>query len=277
MEGLVKSSIFNFGRMLFGNGSGVLGEVVEDKGDKNIYMNDVSGIFEGMIIQFTDPFGDLLDYIPAKKVTSVDRKNKTFCVEGGLEDGDLTVGTLVIVQGSYEKELTGLKAIFSDSATLYGLERSKNPFLVPYIKEGVGEISENIIQTAIDDIENDAGSSINFIVCSFGVRRALQELLSKNRRSIDTMELAGGFKAMSYNGIPIVADRFCPEGTMYLLNTEDFALHQLCDWQWMEGEDGKVLKQVPGKPVYTATLVKYADLLCSRPKGQGMLSGITEA
>ena len=63
---------------------------------------------------------------------------------------------------------------------------------------------------------------------------------------------------------------------MYLLNTEDFSLHQLCDWKWLETSDGKVLKQIAGKPVYSATLVKYADLLCSRPCGQGMLSGITE-
>jgi hypothetical protein len=42
----------------------------------------------------------------------------------------------------------------------------------------------------------------------------------------------------------------------------------------MEGEDGKILKQVPGKPVYTATLVKYAELLCEKPCGQGVLNGI---
>ena len=30
---------------------------------------------------------------------------------------------------------------------------------------------------------------------------------------------------------------------MYLLNTNDFCLHQLCDWQWLEGDDGKVLQQ----------------------------------
>ena len=109
-----------------------------------------------------------------------------------------------------------------------------------------------------------------------GVRRTIQEFLSYGRRSFDTMELVGGYKAMSYNGIPIVADRFCPEGTMYLLNTNDFTLHQLCDWQWLEGDDGRVLKQVAGKPVYTATLVKYADLICSRPNGQGIITGIDE-
>ena len=134
-----------------------------------------------------------------------------------------------------------------------------------------------MIQTAIDEIEAQSGGNVDLIVCSWGVRRALQALFATNRRAIDVVELAGGYKAMSYNGIPIVADRFCPDGTMYLLNTADFTLHQLCDWQWLEGDDGKVLKQVAGKPVYSATLVKYADLICARPNGQGMISGITEA
>ncbi len=278
MEGLVKSSAFNFGRMLYGDGTGILAETTGDVVDGAIYLTDVSGIFEGMTVEFTDPFGDPLVDITTRKVVAVDRKNKTIKVDGTKVTEDMVCAeTLVVVQGSYNKEITGLKAIFSNSSTLYGLERSKNPWLIPYVKEEVGAISENVIQTALDDIENDAGSSVNFIVCSFGVRRALQELLSANRRNIDTMELAGGFRAMSYNGIPIVADRFCPEGTMYLLNTEDFTLHQLCDWQWMEGDDGRVLKQLPGKPVYSATLVKYADLVCARPRGQGMLTGITEA
>ena len=145
------------------------------------------------------------------------------------------------------------------------------------MESNVGSITEAKLQKAIDSIEESSGGAVNLIICSWGVRRALQNLFSANKRIVDTMELSGGYKAMNYNGIPIVADRFCPDGTMYLLNTEDFTLHQLCDWQWLEGDDGKVLKQVAGKPVYTATLVKYADLISARPIGQGMLSGITEA
>ena len=109
------------------------------------------------------------------------------------------------------------------------------------------------------------------------MRRALVNLFSTNKRIVDTVDLAGGFKALSYNGIPVVADRFGQAGTMYVLNTKDFALHQLCDWQWLTGDDGKVLRQVAGKPVYTATLVKYAELMCARPYAQGILTGITEA
>ena len=145
------------------------------------------------------------------------------------------------------------------------------------MKTGVGEISETVIQTAIDELEENTGSKVNFIVCSSGVKRAYQQHLATYKRNIDVMELNGGYKALSYNGIPVISDRFCPDGTMYLLNTDDFVLHQLCDWKWLEGEDGRVLKQVANKPVYSATLVKYADLICTRPCGQAMLSGITEA
>ena len=109
------------------------------------------------------------------------------------------------------------------------------------------------MQKAIDTVEERTGSRINFIVTSPGVRRALFNKLSAYRQ-IDTMELEGGFRAISFNGIPIV-----------------------CDWQWLEGEDGKVLKQLADKPVFRATLVKYAELMCYRPAGQARLAGITEA
>ena len=184
---------------------------------------------------------------------------------------------MLCVQGSYGLELTGLGAIFGEGTTLYGLTRSENKWLEPYKKDVNGAISETAIQTAIDRLEERAGSRINFIVCSRGVKRALQNYLTQYKRITDVTELAGGYKAITYNGIPVVADRFCPEKTMYLLNTDDFCLHQLCDWKWLEGDDGRVLRQVAGKPLYTATLVKYADLICTRPCGQGMLYGITEA
>lgn len=127
------------------------------------------------------------------------------------------------------------------------------------------------MQSAIDVIEEVSGGNVNFIVSSFDVRRQYVDFLSENRVNIDYMNLDGGYKALSYAGVPFVADRFVADGTMYLLNSDDFKLHQLCDWRWLEGESGSVLHQVPGKASYSATLVKYADLLCARPMGQAKL------
>ncbi|MCI8343310.1 MAG: phage major capsid protein [Clostridia bacterium] len=269
MEGLVKSSSFNFGRMLFGDGSGKLATVTLVSGTEYT-VDSVIALAEGMIV---DLYASGSAIATGRTVVAVDRSAKKITLSGASVTG--AKDAVVVLQNSYGLELTGLGAIFSDSATLYGVTRAGNPWMNPYTETAVGAITENKIQKAMDKVEENAGSAVNFIVCSWGVRRALINELSKSRHT-ETLELEGGFRALSFNGIPVVADRFCPEGTMYLLNTEDFCLHQLCDWQWLEGEEGKILRQKAGKPVYTATLVKYAELICSRPCGQAKLSGITE-
>ena len=270
MEQLIKSSSFNFGRMLFGDGSGKLG-IVSSVSGTTYTMDSVRNFAVGMIVDIIGTGGESV--ATARTVTGVDYANGTITLSGASATNAGNCG--VYVQNSRDQEITGLGAIFSSSETLYGLTRADHPWLNPVKVEVEGAITENAVQKAIDLVEESAGSKVNFIVCSWGVRRALFKVLSAYRQ-IDTVELAGGAKAITFNGIPVVADRFCPSGTMYLLNTDDFRLHQLCDWQWLEGENGRILAQVPGKPVYTATLVKYAELLCSRPCGQAVLTGITE-
>ena len=275
MDGLIRSSAFNFGRMLFGDGSGVLCKVVSVSGN-TVTADGVKNLIEGMVVDVLAAGGAPISGAKGRRVVAVDRAAKTFTLSGDALTG-VAKDNLVCVQGSYNLELTGLGAIFKDTGSLYGLDRATHKWMIPYMQSSVGTLSETVMQKAIDQLEERAGSRFDFIVCSWGVKRALQNLLSENRRSTDVEVLAGGYKAMTYNGIPVVADRFCPDGTMYLLNTSDFCLHQLCDWKWLEGDDGKVLKQIAGKPLYTATLVKYADLVCARPCGQAMLTGITEA
>lgn len=274
MEGLVKASKFNFGRMLFGDGSGIIAKVVSQTGNV-VKIDTVRNVMEGMVVDFIrSSTGNVLT---ARRILEVDRTNKTIKLSGGaITASTLSAGDYVTVQGSYQRELTGLGAIFGESDILYGLSREEHKWLKPY-KATADAITDTVIQKAIDAMEEVAGSTADFIVCSAGVKRAYQNYLAKNKCNVDVMNLEGGYKAISYNGIPIVSDRFCPEGTMYILNSKDFHLHQLCDWRWLEGDDGRVLKQVNNKPVYSATLVKYVDLICDRPIGQAMISGITEA
>ena len=276
MQSLIKSASFNFGRMLYGDGTGYIASVTHVGSTDTLTLSSVHGVVEGMIVDFTGENGEYLPMGANYKVVSVDRETKEVAFVGD-EDVCNKVPTRakMYLHASQGYELTGLAAIFGDGE-LYGVDRENNHIMKPYVKKDVGEISENIIQKAIDTIEENSGSQVNFIVCSWGVKRALAEYFRRFKVAMPTLEIEGGFKAVSFNGIPVVADRFCPEGTMYLLNTNDFQIHQLCDWKWLEGEDGKILKQIPGKPMYTATLVKYAELMCQRPNGQGMLSGITE-
>lgn len=268
METLVRSASYNLSRMLFGSGSGYLGKIVSTSG-KECTMDDVIAFTENMVCDLCDTGGSFSER--GLVVQSVDRDKKTVVFDktlSSVENFTLYAG------GSKNIELTGLESIFL-GGSIYGLVRNNNAWLVPYTKT-VETLTEAEMQLAIDAVEERSGGKINFIMCSWGVRRALIDLLKADRSVVQTIDLEGGYKALSFNGIPVVVDRFCPKGRMYFLNTDDFVMHQLCDWEWLEDEDGKILKQVPGKAVFSATLVKYAELMCYRPCGQAMLQGITE-
>ena len=144
MEGLVKASSFNFGRMLFGDGTGMVAVVTDDiTSDKQIPLNDVSALVEGMVIEFVDPMCEVLSHLGVRTVLSVDRKEKTIKISGSFNNGEIPPETGICIQGSVNNEITGLKAIFdTNSYKLYGLDRSKNTWLNPYVNDSVGEISE---------------------------------------------------------------------------------------------------------------------------------------
>lgn len=271
MEGLVKASAFNLGRMLYGDGTGLIATASAVSAN-TVTCDKVNNLIEGMLIDVYT--GETKNNTRPIKVVYVDRVNKAFTFESS-ETITINAGDKFYVQGSKGYEISGLGRIFDASAdSIYGVSKTQYPWLKPYTSTAETEISDILIQQAVDFLDMNVDSQINFIACSSQVRRAYQEYLGAYRRNIDIAELEGGYKTITHNGIPVVADRFVDDDTMYLLNTDDFTMHELCDWKWLEGEDGRILKQNQGYPTYSATLVKYAELICDKPCGQAKISGI---
>ena len=266
MKGILEAAKFNYSRALFTDGSGVIA-TVEDSDGAEVFVDSVKYLMEGMIIDFIGTSN-----VKAKRIVAINRAEKIIVLDSAVA---VNAGDKITVQNSYGKEITGLGAIFNSDTTqsLYGVDRSENYWMVPYISENTGEISDLKIQTAIDYLEETAGSTVDYISCSYDVRRGYLSYLELTRRNVDPMTLEGGFQAISFGGIPVVADRHCPDGTMDLLNTKSFAMHTLSDWDWLD-DDGKILKQIAGKPAWTAVLAKYGELMCDHPGGQARLKGI---
>ena len=270
MEGLLNSSKFNLSRMLYGDGTGAVATVVSFA-DNAATMDNVKNLIEGMVVDVYNAQGTQTSNT-GLRIKYVDRTTKT--VTFTTTPAAMGEGDVLYVQGSKNNEITGLGAIFNTSANIYGLSRAENKWLNPYVSTTTQEINDNVLQTAIDFLEENSGSNIDFITCGAAVRRAYLQYLACYRRNVDVMTLESGHKAISFEGIPMVVDRFVADDTLYLLDTSKFTLHQLCDWEWIEGEGGNILRQKPGYPAYTATLVKYADLVCEQPNGQAKISGI---
>ena len=137
----------------------------------------------------------------------------------------------------------------------HGHNRRDYSFLKPYVKNVTGKVTPGAIQSAIDVIEQVAGGSIDFIVAAFDARRQYVDFLTENRTNLDYMNLDGGYKALSYAGIPFVADRFAADGPGYPPTSEDFKLPQLCDCPWRAAESGHVLHHLSVTASYSPPLV----------------------
>lgn len=275
MESLIKASSFNLGRMLYGDGTGLVATVASVSNHIPTF-DSVRNFVEGMKI---DIYNGSSPVQTGLTITYVDRANKQLICDSAF-DNSVAQNNTVYACGSKDSEITGIKRLFDTSSTnkmLYGVDRTSYQWLYPYVNTNGGnktEINDLMIQQALNSIEENSGNQVDFIAVSADVRNAYQSYLSEFRRNIDIETLPGGYKAMTYAGVPIVYERFVDEGTMYLLNTKDFNLHQLCDWEWMEGENGNILIPSSTTPTYSATLVKYAELICDRPSAQGKISNI---
>lgn len=270
MDELVKGCTFNLSRMLWGDGSGKLATLITaDTGMRHYGCDSVRNLVEGMVVDVYRA-GEKVSTVTIKAIV---RESNSFFVT----DNSFTLLTddVLYVQNSKDKELTGLGALWNDNnPMLYGCSKDEYRFLRAYSNNKLAEISDIRMQEVIDFLEDSADSQVNVIACSRKIRRAYQQYLEIYRRNIDIAELSGGYKTITHNGIPVIADKFVEEGNMYFLNTNDFVLHQLCDWKWLEDESGRVLRQNENYPTYSATLVKYADLICERPVAQGRLTNI---
>lgn len=275
MEGLIKASKYNLSRMLYGDGSGLLttGNIDYQNFNSPYYLPVQSCKFlhPGLVIEVYEEDGHSIGSARIKEVLT----SEYYVVLETPLNAVPGENVSIYVQGSKDNEITGLKGIaFNDN--LYGISRYDKDWLKPYKQECTQSSTMTIstLQQIEDEIEERFNSTVNYIATTYDLRRVYVKLLDTNRRNIDYMELDGGFKSVSFNGVPMVASKFVDRGSMYFINSDDFKMHQLCDWRWLESENGKILQQKPGLPVFTATLVKYAELICDRPGAMGVITGL---
>ncbi|MCD8308405.1 MAG: phage major capsid protein [Clostridia bacterium] len=268
VEGLVSCAKVNFSRMLFGDGNGYLAAISKVNGT-TFTVDKVNCFYAGMSVDLYSDEGAITAGA-GMTVTAVDYGSSKITVDNSASGA--VAGNYLYLSGAYGNELTGLKSIFFGDE-IYGLDKSSDSYMQPNEFVIAEDLSEEIIMEKINFLEEFYNNRPNMILCSFSTRRKIASLLAENRRQVDMTVLQGGYSAVLFDGIPVVADRFCSDDAVYLINTEDFGIYQLCDWEWLEDEDGNILKQVPGKAAYSATLVKYAELVCTKPCAQGVIVG----
>jgi hypothetical protein len=275
MDGLLKHAKHSYGRQIYLDGTGNLTACGNTTTSLTVNVVSTQYLIEGMTIDIlTTSTGSAISDGSARRIKNVDRVNNTITLTG-TDTVSTSALNHITEQGALDNELTGFGAVFTNSGTLYELSKSTYSWLIPQLDTSIGALSDKKIINYMMDINDYAGGNVDFIAAHPRVYTEYYEYLEATKRSANTLDLQGGFKALSINGQPMVPDRFVSAQTMYLLDTTQWTFHQLLDWAWMENTQGAILRQVAGYAKWTATIRKYAEMICDHPYAQAKLSGIT--
>lgn len=120
-----------------------------------------------------------------------------------------------------------------------------------------------------------AGGMPTSVITSLGVQREFYGLLSQDVRYVepDSLSYSSGFKALSYNGMPIIADIDAPYGKMYILDESTIQVFSDQDWHFLDA-DGMTLRQVTGYDKFEAVMARYMNLGANRRNNQVVINSI---
>ena len=278
MKNLVSVAKANLNRMVYGNGEVPLAHTLSVTASAfTVEQRFVSQFSSGMRLRLRR--SDNTQVGPIVSVTNIGAGQIGFAPSITVPRADRLY---VYAEEDEGMELNGIDSIFGDDK-LYNLDREAHPDILPFSKWVDGSaagVSKVVTEADISDflyqLEEHARTMPTDIMLTHPtVLKALFEEAKHNRIAIESAEFEGGFKGFKFNGISVYGDVRCMPGVVYALDSTSWVMHQLNEWEWLEGEESRVLNQIPGTATYSATLVKYADLVCERPFTQGKLSGFT--
>ena len=245
-------------------------------------------LYEGMVIDVIDASSGAVED-DAVVISSINAAGTELTVSAAL-DAAIEDNSWVVADGSHDGagvaasdsyEMMGLKGIVDDNTyvdTLHNLSRTSYSWWncsTHSTDDNSGtnrDLTLDLMQASLTAVEKNGGKT-DLIVTTPDLRDSYAALLVADKRHVNTLDLDGGFKALEYSGIPVVADRDCTENTMYFLDTSHLFLFQTQGWDWMD-KDGAILSRVSGYDAYEAVLTWYANLGTDRPRAHSFLRDV---
>ena len=174
-------------------------------------------------------------------------------------------------------EVDGLQRIVADSATALGgiTPTGANTWWDNQRVAVSAALSLEQIQKGLN-LARIAGGMPTSIITSLGIQREFYDLLDSQVQYInpESLNYAAGFKALSYNGMPVIADIDAPYGKMYILDESTIKVFSDQDWHFLDA-DGQTLRQVAGHDKFEAVMARYMNLGATRRNNHVVLTGIT--
>jgi hypothetical protein len=200
----------------------------------------------------------------------------------GSADGDY-----LVLEDSLGYQVMGIEGIISDanppllSGGLHGLAVASKPFWKAQMFTNSGtkrELTLALMQEPLSAIATNSDfdeSDVKFLLSNYNIRDKYVSLLVADKRFVNTMELEGGFKAVDFNGIPLVPDPQCKRSGIYYVVPESMVILRTADFDWAE-KDGAVLSRVANKDAYEAYMFHYGNLAVTARNANAYLGDLND-
>jgi hypothetical protein len=310
----VEDFMRNMSRILFGDGSGVLGRgdgatnvtgagtsgnpyvVTLRASDFNVanfeeksIVQVVTGMNGGNNLGGTAEGGDAITNLLT--ISAVSKANRTVSLVGtsavlaALVAGPSPFATTagLVPQRSYLFEAMGLKgALMATSGTLYGLTVQRRWQAVQEDAGGAGVVTD-LMNDVMLQVHQAFGESPNLIVCNYNqYRKILAQLEDQKRYNVPNKNLKGhlGFSGVEYVGmggspIGIFVDRFCDEDKIYFLNDKYIhRYHRPGGAEWFK-DDKTVFLRTVDEDILEARYGSYMENFVT-PTAHGVLYNLAK-
>lgn len=230
----------------------------------------------------------------ARTITAVDAANNTITISGSaISTTDKADG--VYLTGARNQDMMGILGIVNDRnpanvldtaagtgvPVLQGLDVSTATFWKSTRLHNSGTLrplSIDLLQDLLTNIDLASGQAdgIDMLFSRHGQWNKYGLLLIPDRRyGGSQMELDGGFKYLTFDGIPWYFDRDCWPNRVFALNTSDLVIYEMAPIRWADRE-GHVIKPVANRDAWEAWLYWYAELGVGRRFVHGVLEDLDE-
>ena len=191
------------------------------------------------------------------------------------------MATALYTNSTNTQQFTGLPAAVSASGTYGNISRSAYTWWQSkaYSAGNVNPTRQNILQYISGTVKNGAEVP-SFGVCGFGTWTLLaQDFVGQEQYVItpgggfdgDSNGPQAAFRALMVAGVPIYPDPYCPEGTVYFLNTNYLSLyvHEQGSFVFTGFESTLPNWQIG----YVGAVLMIAEMVSTKPKSMAVVSG----
>ena len=219
---------------------------------------------------------------------------------------DVAVGDFFFRKGAYgdagtsavtwanNREINGVNNLISDGSsnsetggnytTVWGLTRTSFWYLQSYMKDFASARLDEVNLTAMMmDLKYSKQAEPNLLVCTPKMENMYFNEQKDNRRfnNLGPMDFVGGYRRMGIQlgGYQLILTSLgsCPSGTLFVLDTNDFAFAENRPMHWRLGDGGNALVQSHTGDNQFATMVHYVNFVCYNPYMQGKGFSVAES